>query len=374
MAEAAHGAALLAWLALGVAAGWLAPARWRTCGLLAAGAGLLAWFSPLSLAALAVATLTSYAAPRLRRGRTLAVRATIVAVAGGYLFLLWATQAAWSEGGLLGAALPLGMAYYVLRIVHYLAEMDRDGFREHSLYDYALYQFLPATLFVGPIHRFDEFLRDLRRRRWDSGGFSLGASRVLWGLVQVVLIGGTLVIAKLTPKAALTPMEPWVRVYVDALLFWARLYFLFNGFSDIAIGFARMMGFEVRENFNRPYLARNIGDFWRRWHMSLSSWCRDYVYMPVLALGRNHTAAAAVSMVVLGLWHAVSLHYLLWGLYHGLGLAVWRAFSTRTARVFERLPPAGQAAWTLAARVATLHFVIFSFAVTSAVERLLLGS
>ncbi len=104
--------------------------------------------------------------------------------------------------------------------------------------------------------------------------------------------------------------------------------------------------------------------------MSLSSWCRDYVYMPVLAGLRNHTAAAAASMIVLGLWHAVSLHYLLWGLYHGLGLAAWRAFAARTTAFYERLPAAGRFAWTSAARVVTLHFVMFSFSVTTAIEHL----
>lgn len=374
MPDALHGAAVLAFLALAVAAAWLTPARWQGAALLAVGAAMVGWFSPLSLALLAVATLASYGAARLQQGRALAIRATMLLTAGGYLVFLWLSQASWSRTNLLAAAVPFGMAYYVLRIVHYLAETEREGFRQHGLQDYAQYQFLPAALFVGPIHRFDEYLRDLRRRRWDGASFSVGAGRVLMGLFQIVVLDSALIGQKIVPLIERADLQGAAHLYVDAALFWSRLYILFSGYTEVAVGAALMMGFQLRENFNRPYLARNIGDFWRRWHMSLSSWCRDYVYMPVLAGVRNHTAAAAASMVVLGLWHAVSLHYLLWGLYHGIGLAIWRAFSIRTAPVYARLPPAGQAAWTTAARVATLHFVMFSFAATNAVERLLPGS
>ncbi|MEO6340626.1 MAG: MBOAT family O-acyltransferase [Caulobacteraceae bacterium] len=374
MHDALHGIALLAWLALATAGAWLAPPKWQGTAVLVCGAGLLAWFSPLSLILLTAATLASYAAPRLKRGRSLAIRGVILLTAAGYVLLLWQSHESWSQTNLAAAALPLGMAYYVLRIVHYLLEMDRGGFRQHHLGDYAKYQFLPPVLFVGPIHRFDEFLRDLRRRRWDADDFSTGAGRVLFGLVQIVVIGGVLIGMKVEPKIAQLHLSGLTGVYTDALLYWAKLYVLFSGYTDVAIGFALMMGFRVRENFNRPYLAHNIGDFWRRWHMSLSSWCRDYVYMPVLARARNHTVAAAASMIVLGLWHSLSLHYLLWGLYHGVGLAVWRAFSLRTTPVFERLSTGGRFAWTSAARLVTLHFVIFSFSVTTVIEHRLLGS
>ena len=374
MPDPQHGIALLAWLALSVAGAWLAPPRWRPWVMIACGAGLLAWFSPLSLALLSLGILASYAAPRLRRGSALAVRATILVTAAGYVLLLWRSHQTWSQNAILAAAIPLGMAYYVLRIVHYLVEMDKGELREHSLRDYAQYQLLPAVLFVGPIHRFDEFLRDLRRQRWDETSFSIGATRVLFGLVQIVVIGGAVLGDKFERPIADLNLHGLARAYVDALFYWAKLYVQFSGYTEVAIGFALMMGFRVRENFNHPYLARNIGDFWRRWHMSLSSWCRDYVYMPILAMFRNHTAAAAASMVVLGLWHAVSLHYLLWGLYHGIGLAVWRAFSARTAPVYERLSHGGRTAWTIAARVATLHFVMFSFSVTTAIEHLLIRS
>jgi D-alanyl-lipoteichoic acid acyltransferase DltB (MBOAT superfamily) len=144
----------------------------------------------------------------------------------------------------------------------------------------------------------------------------------------------------------------------------------FSGYCDIAIGLSAAMGFKVRENFDRPYLAHNISDFWRRWHMSLTSWCRDYVYVPVLALSRLPLLALAASMVALSLWHAVSLHYLIWGLYQTAGIALHRAFHARTAAHIEALPPWGRRGWNLAARFLTVNFIILSFPAASAVEQL----
>src|SRR5690606_22484260 len=98
------------------------------------------------------------------------------------------------------------------------------------------------------------------------------------------------------------------------------LYFKFSGYSDIAIGVSRLLGFRVMENFHYPFIAQNIGDFWKRWHISLSSWCRDYAYMPVWSRLRNGALAALASMLILGLWHELSWRYLAWGLYHGAGI------------------------------------------------------
>jgi len=131
------------------------------------------------------------------------------------------------------------------------------------------------------------------------------------------------------------------------------------------------MGFNIRENFNWPLLARNIVDFWQRWHVSLSSWCRDYIFTPVLSVTRRPLVAVLAAMIVLGLWHDLSLRYVLWGAYHGTGIAAFRWFDAKAGYRIDSLPAAPAAAWRVFAIVITVHFVLFSFWVTRALERIL---
>ena len=145
----------------------------------------------------------------------------------------------------------------------------------------------------------------------------------------------------------------WLMTYGYAL----QILFDFSGYSDIAIGSARLFGFHVPENFNYPYLQRNIGDFWRTWHMSLTSWITDYVYIP---LGGNRRGVSRtqwnrlIAMALCGLWHGAAVHFVLWGLYHGLGLNVYQAY--RRARERIGVPSFGVAG-RVGATLLTFHFV-----------------
>ncbi len=365
---------LLGWSALATALAWLLPARWQSWGIVACGVGLLASVSPLSLGLLATGTVLTFLAHRQAAGnRGVVAFVTCAIVATFVAFTLYGDP----NGTGIGAArvLPIGLAFYSLRLVHYMLESYKGGLRPHALGEYLCYQLLPSALPVGPIHRFDEFLRDLRRRRWDPDQFSGGLQRILHGLAKIVVLGNYLVGEKLALALAGSTAQPGLEgVYVGALLFWTRLYILFSGYSDIAIGFAALMGFRLRENFHWPFLARNINAFWRRWHLSLSSWCRDYVFTPVLSLTRSHLFAALAAMIVLGLWHEPSLRYLLWGGYHGLGIAAHRLFAERVGPWILRWPVALQRLWTVVATLLTIHFVLFSFHITRLFERGLLGN
>ncbi|MDQ0465753.1 alginate O-acetyltransferase complex protein AlgI [Caulobacter ginsengisoli] len=356
-----------AWLCAITALAWLVPARWQPLVVGLGGGGLLAWYAPASLAVLGAGTVVSFSVARLTRLRSVGVSLTIAGLAAAYAALLWGSR----QASGLSLILPLGMAYYVLRTVHYLVEANLGRLRPHSLADYATYQFLPSALFFGPIHRFDEFQRDLARRRWDNAVFSRGLGRILAGAGKIVVIGNFILVERLGYSAQTDPLGGGaLDIYRHGLLSWANLYFQFSGYSDIGIGFAALMGFRLRENFDWPFLARNIGDFWRRWHISLSTWCRDYVYAPAMARTRSHLLAITASMLVLGLWHAISLHYLLWGLYHALGLSIWRRF-TALAPAMGRLPAPIRHTWTAFAVFLTLNFVVLSFTVTTLVERLI---
>ncbi|HVO46234.1 MAG TPA: MBOAT family O-acyltransferase [Steroidobacteraceae bacterium] len=355
-------AVIMAWLP------WRALQPWL---IALCGAGLLAMASPTSLALLAVASVVTFVLQRRGLLTRYVLLVSVTIIAGAYLLLLARSEHS-STSLTLRVVLPLGMAFYALRLIHYLLEAYKGHLRPHTLGEYLSYHFLPATLPAGPIHRFDDYLRDLRRKRWDSDRFSYGGQRILYGLVKLVVLGNYLIGEELTPLLAGASGHPLLHQYLSVLLFWARLYVLFSGYSDIAVGFGALMGLRIRENFNWPIVARNIADFWQRWHITLAGWCREYVYAPVVSVTRRPFLAVMASMIVLGIWHDLSLHYLLWGAYHGAGIAGFRWFDARAGESIAALPPLPAALWRVFACVITLHFVLFSFWVTRAVERVLI--
>lgn len=361
-------AVVVGWVGLAALLGWLLPARWQMSAVALCGAGLLAALSPWSLVVLLIAAiLTFYVArhaPRHWRLGSIAVT-TIVLLYGVVLVRTGGIASTVADSWVV----PLGMAYYTLRLIHYLVESGRGTLRPHGLDEYLYYHFLPSALPVGPIHRFGDFLRDLRRRRWDAALVSDGLGRILIGGCKIVLIA-TVVLPVLFGPSRPSPVLFSSDGYRETLQFWLNLYVQFSGYTDLAIGAAAVTGFRLPENFNWPFLARNIGDFWRRWHMSLSSWCRDYVYMPVLAQWRSPALAMAMAMLTLGLWHAVSLHYLFWGFYHGCGLIFWRRFDKLARPRIERMPRTAQLVWRGVATILTIHFVIFSYPLANQIEAL----
>jgi alginate O-acetyltransferase complex protein AlgI len=364
---------VLAWSLLAVALAWIPWPRLQPPLIAGCGAGLLACLSPMALGLLGLGTAVTFALQRRDRISKQTLSRAILVIASVFVGFLLASERT-VEGMNARIVLPLGFAFFSLRLIHYLFESYKGSLRAHAFGEYLCYQFLPSTLPAGPIHRFDEFHRDLKRKRWDSVLFSYGLQRILYGLVKVVVIGNYLLGEVLTHALGSLMSQPTLSgAYISALMFWVKLYVLFSGYSDIAIGFGATMGFRIRENFNWPFIARNIRDFWQRWHFSLASWCRDYVFTPVLSATRSHLIAVITAMVVLGLWHDLSIRYLIWGAYQGCGIAVFRWFDTNAGSRIDALPPWLSAPWRLLATLMTLHFVMFSFQITSALQRLMTG-
>lgn len=354
--------AMLSWIAVTVTACWVAPrpAQPYLMGLLSAC--FLAWHAPLALGLLLLMAAMSFGAVR-RQGRW----PLAPAVAGfTILAILLGFNAARMPGrdALETVVAPLGLAYFALRALHYCIEGWKGTLPAHTFRDYLNYLIFLPTLMTGPIHRLQEFQHGLRRRRWDPVLFSLGCERVLYGYVKIVFLANYLVSAKLVGVIAALPKTSPLGAWLDCLRYGLNLYWQFSGYSDVAIGFALLLGIRISENFNFPFLARNINDFWNRWHVSLTSWCRDYLYLPVLAVGRRPWVAVLASMLALGLWHELSIRYVLWGLYHGTGIALWQGFQRlKGNRSFPQGSPASRLMAPLAILV-TLNFVILSFAIT----------
>ncbi len=209
--------------------------------------------------------------------------------------------------------LPLGLSYYAFRQIHVAFEYYKGEIKKPSLEDYFQYLLFLPVILVGPIHRMPEFQRSFRRMKWQPAAFSDGLERMLYGLIKISFLGNYFFSVKM-PQLAEHFDSTAIKIYIETIAFTCNAYVQFAGFSDLAIGMGLIWGIRVMENFNRPFLATNMQEFWQRWHISLSGWCKDYVFQPLIALSRNRWVALVMSMLVLALWHEISMRYILWGI------------------------------------------------------------
>lgn len=237
-------------------------------------------------------------------------------------------------------ALPIGISFFTFHQLSFIIDVYR-GVKPpmKKISDYALYILLFPQLIAGPIIRYNEISDQIegRNKRFDVDGVMAGFLRFAIGLAKKVLIANILgheadrIFA--LPADQLDTFIAWL----GAITYTFQIYFDFSGYSDMAIGLAKMMGFTFPENFNHPYIAQSITDFWRRWHISLSRWMRDYLYIP---LGGNKVSPARtyfnlwVVFLISGLWHGAEWTFIAWGAYHGFFLAIERLFLLKlTSRI-----------------------------------------
>ncbi|MEW5839028.1 MAG: MBOAT family protein [Pseudomonadota bacterium] len=227
------------------------------------------------------------------------------------------------------ALLPIGLSFIVLQGISYLVDVYRRTVSaEHSFISFAAYKAMFSQLIAGPIIRYEWVHKELHSRPFDWVNFGQGARRFMIGMSMKVLIADTLAPVA---DAAFALSEPsFADAWIGNLAYTLQLFFDFAGYSAMAIGIGQMLGFTFPENFNNPYVARSIQDFWRRWHISLGSWLRDYLYIP---LGGSRVGPIMVYvnlflvMAISGLWHgADSWNFLLWGVAHGIAMVVHRAW------------------------------------------------
>ncbi|MGB3209279.1 MAG: MBOAT family O-acyltransferase [Desulforhopalus sp.] len=242
-----------------------------------------------------------------------------------------------------GIIMPLGISFLAFRLIHVLVECQRGTLPDFSVRDFFLYVFFFPIWLAGPIQRFDDFLAN-RIVKIASADITLGVIRVAWGLSKAFFLAD-IILPELysygvTPATIstqieqLTILEVWRYLFVTYFI----LYADFSGYTDIAVGLSLLLGFRIIENFNFPFLAVNISDYWRRWHMSLAKWCQSYIYMPILARSRKPTLALYSTFLVMGIWHAASFHWVLWGIYHATGIWVYRQWDLTIRRHMPSLP------------------------------------
>jgi len=224
--------------------------------------------------------------------------------------------------------LPIGISFYTFHALSYLVDIYRGTARHLvAAIDFALYITFFPQLIAGPIVRFHEIRDQLVRRRETSAAFAAGVYRFSFGLGKKVLIADN--VAPVVNAIFSTPTGELSTgaAALGAVAYAVQLYFDFSGYSDMALGLAQMFGIRLPENFDRPYSSRSITEFWRRWHMSLSRWFRDYLYIP---LGGNRGTPLqtyrnlVIVFLITGLWHGANWTFILWGAYHGTLLLIER--------------------------------------------------
>lgn len=343
------------WILIWFLVAILPPRRWQGAAMLAVGAAFVAWADWRGLAAIVGTGLVAWLLLRGARPPPWRAGAVIALVVAGFVATKWG--AAVDAGGAI-----MGVAFASLRLIHVAVEAAQGRVDCRDGWDLLRYLLLFPAVIAGPIHRFDEQQRDERRRRWDSALVAQGAERVLYGFTKIVLVAGWLDDGAFA-RAAASEAHPALAAWLGCFRYGWDLYFQFSGYSDVSIGLALAAGFRLPENFRFPFLATDLQEFWRRWHATLSAWCRAYVAEPVMAATRSRWLAVIASMLILGLWHEFSLRYCLWGLFHGLGIAAvhqWRTWRGNRA-------PGGLLA-RAGGLILTQAFVIMSFAITSSAD------
>lgn len=229
--------------------------------------------------------------------------------------------------------LPIGISFYIFQAISYIIDVYRqDTPATHNLIDFAAFIALFPQLIAGPVLRYKDVAHQFTNRSHSVDKFGEGAQRFMLGFIKKVVIADS--IAPVVNSGFALENPSALDAHLATLAYTAQLYFDFSGYADMAIGLGLMMGFRFVENFKHPYISQSITEFWRRWHISLSSWLRDYLYIP---LGGNRGGTyknyrnLILTMLLGGLWHGANWTFLVWGAWHGCLLAIEKALKLDTS-------------------------------------------
>jgi alginate O-acetyltransferase complex protein AlgI len=328
---------------------WLCPAKWQNSFLLVASIALYAWGAPEFIVVVLLFAVLDWllafriaAAPAGGRQRRVLTAVGVIANLG---VLIVAKYANFGVGVLndvrgrfdLGAiswtniALPIGVSFITFEKISYLVDVSRGAVKPlRSLSAYLLYTFLFPKMFAGPIVRFHTIEHQLALRTVTHEDRSQGLARFAFGLAKKALIADTLgsvsneVFA--IPPGELNMPAAWLGIFCFVL----QVYFDFDGYSDMAIGMGRCLGFRLPENFRHPYAAASPRAYWAGWHMSLSAWIRDYLYIPLGGSRRGELRTLVnlwICFLTCGLWHGANWTFVAWGALQGVGLTIERYFA-----------------------------------------------
>jgi alginate O-acetyltransferase complex protein AlgI len=334
---------------------YLAPARARNLILFVASLVFYAWGEPIYLVLMLVSILISYLGGILvdhfhGKGKNGMAKAALILSCIASLSLLgffkYADFVIGTVDSLTGAgiallhiSLPIGISFYTFQTMSYTIDVYRGEAKvQKNLISFGTYVAMFPQLIAGPIVQYKTIDRQLRSRQESAEQFAEGIHRFMVGLGKKVLLANNAGALWDTIQAMPQGSIPVVTAWIGLAAYTFQLYFDFSAYSDMAIGLGHMFGFRFLENFNYPYLSKSITEFWRRWHISLSTWFRDYVYIP---LGGNrvgllrHIRNILAVWLLTGIWHGASWNFVLWGLYYGVLLLLEKFV---TGRFLKKLP------------------------------------
>ncbi|MBQ6634300.1 MAG: MBOAT family protein [Ruminococcus sp.] len=328
---------------------YIAPKKLRNLVLFLFSLVFYAWgeavYIWLMLASTVVAYVTGLLADRTKRKKDsklpfFAMLAAIVWNMGLLLFFKYtdffittANNAFGTTIKLLGFTLPIGISFYSFQTLSYVIDVYKGDVKsQKNFLTLGAYVALFPQLIAGPIVRYKDVEEQLMQRSETVENFSLGVRRFAVGLGKKVIlannIGALFTLISETDQSEMTVLSAWLAAFA----FTFQIYFDFSGYSDMAIGLGKMFGFTFRENFNYPYISDSITEFWRRWHISLSSWFRDYVYIP-LGGNRKGKARQCVNIMIVwfltGFWHGANWNFMIWGVYFGIILLIEKNFTLK---------------------------------------------
>ena len=323
---------------------YLCPAKLRNVILLFASLIFYAWGEPVYVLIMLFSTVFDYTNGRLiekfkSQDRNGAAKGVLIVDMCGNLailgffkytdFILGTINSLSGAGiSLLKIALPIGISFYTFQTMSYTIDVYRGVVpAQKNILNFATYVVLFPQLIAGPIVQYKTIGKELESRKVTVDDFAQGAFRFTVGFAKKVILANSIygVWTSISQSQNISMATAWL----GAIAFTFNIYFDFSGYSDMAIGLGRMFGFHFLENFNYPYMANSVTDFWRRWHISLSSWFKEYVYIP---LGGNRKGMGMqirnilIVWALTGLWHGASWNFVLWGLYYGLLLMLEKLF------------------------------------------------
>lgn len=339
---------LFAFLPLFLACYYLTPWRAKSALILAFSYAFYAWWRPDFLGLLVGVTAVSYGfalaigatTDEVRRHRLLAAGVTLNLLALGYFkYANFGIESLNMALNVLGfnaieftrVLLPIGLSFYIFHAISYLVDIyRREAPPARNFVDFAAFIALFPHLVAGPVLRYHLLAEQFRSRTHSLARFSRGSILFMVGFCKKVLIADT--VAPLVDAAFSAPIPTLADAWLGAGAYTIQLFFDFSGYTDMAIGLALMIGFVFPENFNDPYVSRSITEFWKRWHMSLSNWLREYLY---ISLGGNRKGLLRtyinlfLTMLLGGLWHGANWTFVLWGAWHGGILMLERYWEQR---------------------------------------------
>lgn len=350
---------------------YVTPRRWRNLALLLAGLVFYGWGEPVYILVMIFSILVDYTHGLLigrwkknRRRARLVVASSVLVNLGLLFFFKYYDFAVSNLAALfpglplrpLGLSLPIGISFYTFQTMSYTIDVYRGDARpQKDIAAFGAFVTLFPQLIAGPIVKYKDVDGQLKGRRESVEQFASGVQTFVCGLAKKALlannIGALWEVYSQADPASLSLLGAWLGIAAFAF----QIYFDFSGYSDMAVGLGRMLGFEFKQNFKHPYISRSVTEFWRRWHISLGSWFREYVYIPLGGnrRGRLKTYRNILAVWLLtGLWHGASWNFVCWGLFFALLLMAEKAF---LLNLLQKAP-----VW--AGRLYTRVAVLFSWA------------